>query len=124
MVKYLITSLKQKSCSEPGTLHSAYKMHPYFPPKFGGMCPIVQKIWCFHMWLSGLLVWASSHKPKGRRLDSQSGHVPGFWPGPHLGIFERQSIDVSLLHILVSLLLFLPPPFSKNKQIKSLKIKK
>ena len=24
--------------SEPGKLHSDYKMHPHFPPKFGGGC--------------------------------------------------------------------------------------
>ena len=31
--------------SEPGKLHSDYKIHPHFPPKLGGLCLIVRKIW-------------------------------------------------------------------------------
>ena len=49
----------------------------------------------------GSVGWASSCKPKGRALDSQSGHMPGpqWGPGPQLGVCKRQPIDVSLLSL-------------------------
>ena len=61
--------------------------------------------WC------GSVDGAPASEPKGRKFDSQSGHMPGLLGQvPGLGAHERQPhIDVSLL--------FLPSFPSKNKQI-------
>ena len=47
--------------------------------------------------LAGVAVGcASSYKPKGCLLYSQSGHMPGLWARSPVGAHERQLIDVSL----------------------------
>ncbi|KAF6104092.1 hypothetical protein HJG60_011141 [Phyllostomus discolor] len=61
------------------------------------------------VWLSGLGVAIQTE-----RFDSRSGTGLGCGPGPQLGAYERQVVDVSLP-------LCLPSPLSKNKHIKSLK---
>ena len=45
----------------------------------------------------GSVGWVSSRKGKGRRFDSQLGHMPGFAGSvPGQGVYKRQLIDISL----------------------------
>ena len=60
------------------------------------------------VWLSGLLAC----EPKGRRLDSQSGHMPGLWPGwSPVGVCKTQPITSMFLSLSFSLTY----PLSRNK---------
>ena len=60
------------------------------------------------------LVEASSHKPKCRRFDSQSGHMPGLQVCFPFRVCVRDSQSMLLSHITISLPLSLPPfPLSK-----------
>ena len=64
------------------------------------------------MWLRGL---STGLQTKGSLVHSQSGHMPGLWVSPQLETSERE--PMFLLHIEVSLPLFLPPFSSKNNKI-------
>ena len=57
--------------------------------------------WCDSMYCT--LAW----EPKSRRFNSQLGCMLGWEPGPHLGACE--ATDQCVLHVDVSLPLFLPP---------------
>ena len=49
--------------------------------------------------LAGVAPWVEHQpacEPKDHGFDSQSGHMPGFWVGPWLGVRERQAIDIFL----------------------------
>ena len=64
-------------------------------------------MWCFIKTQAlasvAQLVGESSHRPKGCRLDSQSGHIPKMWvPSPVWVVTVRQPIDVSLSHQSIS----------------------
>ena len=64
--------------------------------------------WC------GSIGWASPCKPKGRRLDSQSGHVPRLWVWPWLGCLQKATSQCfSLTSMFLSLSFSLPVPFSE-----------
>ena len=66
-----------------------------------------------------LLVGASSHRVEGHWFTSWSGHTPALWVLSLVGgMYERQSINVSLSHRCCSPL---PSPLSKNKRNKILK---
>ena len=56
----------------------------------------------------GSVDWVLACKPKGRWIDSQSGHRPGLQAWSPVGVWERQPL------INVSLPFFLPP-FSSLK---------
>ena len=57
----------------------------------------------------GSVDWVPACEPKGRRFDSQSGHLPGSRPGPQWGAWESRTL------MFPSLSFSLPSPFSKNK---------
>ena len=65
----------------------------------------------------GSVCWASSCKAKWDQLDSQAGHMSGFWSrSPTGGVHARGNPLMFLSHINVSLPLFpLPSPLSKKK---------
>ena len=65
--------------------------------------------WC------GLEGWRSSHRPKGCRFNSQSGHKPGLRARSPPGACMWEATDQCLSYINVFLPLFLPPFCSKNK---------
>ena len=60
----------------------------------------------------GSVGWASSHKAKGHRFDSQSGHMQGLWVRYPVGVLLRGNQSMFFSHIDVSLPLFLPPLLS------------
>ena len=55
------------------------------------------------------LVGALSHKQKGYRFESWSGHMPGLWVWSPVGVRMRSNWSIFLSHIDVSLPLFHPP---------------
>ena len=67
--------------------------------------------WC------GSVDWGLACKPKGRRFNSQSGHVPGLHQGPSMagrgGWWE--AIDWCISHTSMFPSFFLPSPLSKSK---------
>ena len=78
--------------------------------------------------LAGVAQWIE-HGPANQKvagLIPSQGTCLGWGPDPWLGACERQPIHVYLLNIdvLLSLVFSLPPPLSKNKEIKSLTINK
>ena len=60
------------------------------------------------VWLNGQSDLLQTRRSPVR---SQSRHKPGLWPGPQLGVYERQP------HTDISLPLSHPSPLSKNKYI-------
>ena len=60
------------------------------------------------------LVGVSSHKPKGHRFDSQSGHMPRLWVRSLVGACVRGNQLMFLSHINGSLPLSLPSLLSKK----------
>ena len=51
----------------------SFSMKKTFAKQIDRVIKIVRRAWL--VWLSGLM---PACKPKGRRFDSQSGHMPGF----------------------------------------------
>ena len=80
------------------------------------------KVWLSPGWC-GSVDWVPDCKPKGCRLDSQSGHMPGLQARSPLGGL-REATDQRLSHTLMflSLSFSLSSPLSLNKSIKSKKI--
>ena len=73
----------------------------------------------------GSVDWVPVGKLKGRRFDSQSGHMPGLWARSAVGgLREAADLCVSHTSMFLSLSFSFSTPLSKNKKIKSQKKKK
>ena len=61
-----------------------------------------------HVFRCGSVSWALSPKPKGRRFDSQSGHMSGLWARSPVGGEQEEATQCFSLTSMF-LLPFLPP---------------